>query len=337
MSSMRWGDQSIALPRMSSAAIMSAPFQKVPNPTMTPMKMAPFKSYGFRLARILIQSDMVSNLRVVGLLGLICLMPTSPNSSERQAFDLSVVVPTFNARARARATAETLHAGLAAAGLRAEIVIVDDGSRAAERPDASSMPETVRVVQLDSNCGKGRAVRTGLGVSEGGARIFTDVDLPYGIESVVECARRLNHGDVDFIFGDRSLPESKRLSHLQKRRRISSIVFRSAVLSIAGIQQPDTQCGIKGMRDRVAKAMIPRLRVDGFAFDVEMFRFVIDNHLSTSPMAVRLTNGDASTVRLIRDSAAMVRDLALIRARAASGHYRLEAGQLNAARVGKHE
>lgn len=248
-------------------------------------------------------------------------------------FDLSVVVPTFNARSRAHATAETLNVDLAAAGLRAEIVIVDDGSRVEERPVASSMPDWVEIVQLDSNGGKGRAVRLGLSASRGRARIFTDVDLPYGSQSVIECCRRLNRGDADFIFGDRSLKESKSLSRVRKRRRISSAVFRGAVLSIARIRQADTQCGIKGMRDWVARAMIPRLQVDGFAFDVEMFRFARDNHLAIAPMAVHLANGDDSTVRLVRDSAAMVRDLALIRARASRGHYRLNTAQLSDARL----
>lgn len=255
-------------------------------------------------------------------------MTTAEAPPEDPWVDLSVVVPTFNARSRAHATAATLHARLGAAGLRAEIVIVDDGSRVAERPDASSMPGSVRVIQLDSNGGKGRAVRLGLAASVGRARIFTDVDLPYGAESVIGCWERLNRGDADLIFGDRSLPESRSLSRPRKRRRISSVVFRGAVLSIAGIRQADTQCGIKGMRDWVAEAMIPRLHVDGFAFDVEIFRFARDNHLTIAPMAVHLANGDDSTVRLVRDSAAMVRDLALIRVRASRGHYRMDTAQM---------
>ena len=160
--------------------------------------------------------------------------------------------------------------------------------------------------------------------------MFTDVDIPYGRDSVVTCCEMLNRGDVDFVFGDRSLPESRILSRLQKRRRLSSVVFRGAVLTIVGLRQADTQCGIKGLRGAVATAMLPVLSVDGFAFDVEMFRCARDNDLAIAPMPVHLANGDDSTVRLIRDSATMLRDLLAIRARSARGHYRLKTAELTA-------
>ena len=185
--------------------------------------------------------------------------------------DLSVIIPTFNAKSRSRATVEALLSRLATTDIRSEIILVDDGSRPDERPDPSSVPAGVRVLQIDRNRGKGHGVRSGLGIATGRVRVFTDVDLPYGIDSVLECYEKLNRGDVDFVYGDRSLPESKILARLRKRRRLSSVVFRGAVMTIAGLRQADTQCGIKGIRGRVAEAMLPVLRVDGFAFDVEMF------------------------------------------------------------------
>ena len=245
--------------------------------------------------------------------------------------DLSVIIPTFNARSRAQATVETLQSRLAATRLRWEIVLVDDGSRVEERPDAATVPGGVRVLQIDRNRGKGHAVRSGLAVATGRARIFTDVDLPYGTDSILECFEKLDRGDADFVYGDRSLPESRILSRLQKRRRLSSVVFRGAVMTITGLRQADTQCGIKGLRGRVAAAMLPVLRVEGFAFDVEMFRCARDNDLSIAPIPVHLANGDDSAVRLIRDSATMLRDLIAIRTRSAQGKYRLKTAELAAA------
>ena len=249
--------------------------------------------------------------------------------------DLSVIIPTFNAKSRAQTTAETLVARLADTGLRSEIVLVDDGSREEERPLTTSMPSGARVLQVERNRGKGHAVRAGLGATSGRARIFTDVDLPYGTESILECYEKLNRGNFDFVYGDRSLPESRILARLRKRRRLSSIVFRGAVLTIAGLRQADTQCGIKGLRGRVAEAMLPVLKVDGFAFDVEMFCCARDNGLSTAPMSVHLANADDSTVRLLRDSAHMMGDLMAIRARSARGMYLLDSAQLTAERAAR--
>lgn len=246
--------------------------------------------------------------------------------------DLSVIIPTYNAKARASHTVETLHSRLASSGLRSEIILVDDGSRPDQRPDPAAMPAEARVIQLDRNRGKGHAVRTGFAAAAGRVLIFTDVDLPYGTDSVLKCYEGLDRGEADFVYGDRSLPESMILSALRKRRRLSSLLFRGAVFAIAGLRQADTQCGIKGFRGDVASAMLPSLSTDGFAFDVEIFRYARDNHLRTIPMAVHLANGDDSTVRLIRDSTTMLLDLLAIRARSARGDYRQKAGESPLAR-----
>ena len=123
--------------------------------------------------------------------------------------DLSVIIPTFNARSRAQATVETLQSRLAATRLRWEIVLVDDGSRVEERPDAATVPGGVRVLQIDRNRGKGHAVRSGLAVATGRARIFTDVDLPYGTDSILECFEKLDRGDADFVYDDKIILEVK--------------------------------------------------------------------------------------------------------------------------------
>ena len=239
--------------------------------------------------------------------------------------DLSVIVLTYNAKAHAQETVAMLRSALQNAGLRSEIILVDDGSRPEEQPDAIAAAPAVRVILLDRNRGKGYAVRAGLAAATGRVRIFTDVDLPYGTASVIKCYERLNRGGVDFLYGDRSLRESTRLSRMRKRRRVSSRVFRAIVSTVAGLRRADTQCGIKGMRGPVADAMLPVLTVDGFAFDVELFRCAEDNGLVSVPMAVQLTNNDTSTVRLIRDSANMLRDIMAIRARSRRGEYRLSA------------
>jgi len=236
--------------------------------------------------------------------------------------DLSVIIPTYNAKDRAHQTVKTLQTRLASTGLRVEILLVDDGSRPSERPDQAQLPSEAHVVQLDHNRGKGYAVRAGLLASNGARRIFTDVDLPYGADAIIACYEALGRGS-DFVYGDRTLPESTAISRQRKRRRLSSAVFRIAVASIAGLRQSDTQCGIKGLRGGVAEAILPLLRTDGFAFDVEIFRCAADNGLVVKPLAVVLANGDDSTVRLVRDSASMLKDLIAIRGRSLRGHYRL--------------
>lgn len=246
------------------------------------------------------------------------------NGINRGSVDLSVIIPAYNAKARATHSAVVLEQSLQNRSFTSEILLVDDGSRDAERPDRLELPADVRLLQVEENRGKGHAVRSGMTAARGRVRVFTDVDLPYGIDAILECYSILNSG-VDFVYGDRSLPDSKLLTPRRKRRRVSSIVFRGAVFTIAGLQQADTQCGIKGLRAEAAMAMLPLLQTDGFAFDVEIFRCAIDNGLKCQGISVHLqdANDADSTVRLLRDSTAMLRDLMAIRMRSLRGDYRL--------------
>lgn len=237
--------------------------------------------------------------------------------------DLSIVVPTYNAKQLAHQTAESLQSYLAGHGIGFEIVLVDDGSLPAERPDNGRLPAGARLVQLGQNQGKGAAVRAGLASATGRSRVFTDVDLPYGLESLMTCYRAIVDSGMDFVYGDRSLPTSSLVARPSWRRRMSSAVFRLAVSGIVGLRPTDTQCGLKGFSGPVADALVKVLRTDHFAFDVEIFKYARDNNLRVYQIPVQLVNEDISTVRLARDAMTMVRDLVTIRQRAARGEYRL--------------
>ncbi|MBA3341104.1 MAG: glycosyltransferase [Gemmatimonadaceae bacterium] len=238
-----------------------------------------------------------------------------------QVVDLSIIVPTYQAKALAHRSAAILHDFLGGLGLTFEVILVDDGSDPESRPDPRRLPAEARLVQLPVNRGKGSAVRTGLLDARGRCRIFTDVDLPYGLNSLVTCYETIR-GGADFVYGDRSLPASTLVARPSWRRRLSSVVFRSAVSTIAGLRPTDTQCGLKGFDGAVADALAPLLQTDHFAFDVEIFRCALDNGLDGRPIPVQLVNGDVSTVRLLRDSMTMFQDLVTIRRRAMRGDYR---------------
>ena len=91
-------------------------------------------------------------------------------------------------------------------------------------------------------------------------------------------------------------------------------------------QYRDTQCGLKAFRADVARQIFEHSRIDGFAFDVEVFFLVEQYHLSLAEVPVRVENSTRSTVRVVRDAARLVRDLFRIRSWAHQGLYDLAAG-----------
>jgi hypothetical protein len=83
----------------------------------------------------------------------------------------------------------------------------------------------------------------------------------------------------------------------------------------------DTQCGLKAVRNDVGQIVFSRMRVDGFAFDVELFHLVERYRLSLCEVPVEVVNSDRSTVKVVRDAWRLIRDLFRIRGWSRSGHY----------------
>lgn len=234
--------------------------------------------------------------------------------------DVSIVIPCYRAAGLARSAVAPLRSALEEAGLRWEIVVVDDGGGDFE-DDAFRGEQQVTLIRFPENRGKGAAVRTGMLRARGRARIFTDVDIPFGTAPVVEIAQRLLAGGARIVIGDRTLPGSTYRLQLGWARRIASLAFTAIVGTIVTSGLYDTQCGLKGMTSEVADALFPLLRIDRFAFDVELIQVARHHSLAIDRVPVRLERNETSSVRLPRDAAEGARDLFRIRSHQRRGDY----------------
>jgi dolichyl-phosphate beta-glucosyltransferase len=233
--------------------------------------------------------------------------------------ELSVVIPAFNSAAYIDATVGSVLAFFAAAGLDGEIVVADDGSTDGTA-DAIRGAVNVRVIRLPHR-GKGAAVRAGMQAARGGIRAFTDADLPYGTDALPLAMRYIRERHYHAVIGDRTLPGSAYEDAGPLRTALSelaSFVFRTLVTG--GIY--DTQCGFKVFRGDVAAEVFRLARIDGFAIDVEVIYLLLKYRLDVKRIPVRLERNAPSSVHVVRDSAAAVRDIASIRFNLARGRYR---------------
>jgi hypothetical protein len=92
----------------------------------------------------------------------------------------------------------------------------------------------------------------------------------------------------------------------------------------------DTQCGLKAMRSDVARVVFGHSRIDGFAFDVEVFHLVERYRLSLLEVPVEVVNSTRSTVHVVRDAGRLVRDLFRIRRWGRIGRYEAASSDLPA-------
>ncbi len=233
---------------------------------------------------------------------------------------LSVVVPAFREEARIATSVARLGEALAevdAAG-GVEIVVVDDGSD--DTTSAEAAGAGARVLTLEANRGKGAAVRAGMLAARGRTIAFIDADLAYPPEQVLTLLAEVESG-WDVVVGSRRHDRSVDVARARLLRSISGRFFNLVTAVVLLGHYRDTQCGCKAFRSDVARLVFSHTRVDGFAFDVEVFHLVERYRLSLTEVPVTLVLSEGSTVRVGADALAMVRDLFRVRRWSGRGVY----------------
>jgi dolichyl-phosphate beta-glucosyltransferase len=226
------------------------------------------------------------------------------------ALELSLVIPVYNQRTRAIQAVQEARTWLQERYRdRAELIVVDDGSRAGQALQEADLPPDVTLLRHDRNRGKGGAVRTGMARARGRYAVFTDSDLPFSLAPLPETLQRLRDG-ADVVIGDRLHPESVAETPVGPLRRLSSVVYTWMVNHALGLDFPDTQCGYKGYRIEAARDLFGRLEITSFAFDAELLLRARARGYRVVRQPVHLVHNDDSSVSLLRHAPGMVLDMA---------------------------
>ncbi len=228
---------------------------------------------------------------------------------------LSVVVPAFNEAGRLGPTLDRLADFAARLPGGAEILVVDDGSSDAtsgfaERPEYRAVPG-LRFLRLETNQGKGAALRAGVGASTGAEVLLCDADLSTPIEEYERLRAHLAGAQV--VLGSRGVAESKIGQRQPLYREFMGRMFNLVVrvVAVGGIR--DTQCGFKLLRGDVARTLFADLRIDRFAYDVELIWLARRRGFEVVEVGVVWIDSPASSVHALRDSARMLADILRIR------------------------
>jgi dolichyl-phosphate beta-glucosyltransferase len=234
---------------------------------------------------------------------------------------LSVVVPAFNEELRLGETLDELVSFLSCQHWDWEVRIVDDGSAdrtvAVAEEFAAKQPRVV--VQREPHRGKGGAVRAGLLAARAPFRFICDADLSMPASELPRFLPPQTTG-FDIAIGSREGHGARRIGE-PVLRHIAGRTFNFAVqqLMVPGIE--DTQCGFKMFTGRAADTIFPLVRVDGWAFDIEVLYIARQQRLKIIEVPIEWHYRRESRLSLARDGAAMLGELLKIRARAARGDY----------------
>ena len=245
------------------------------------------------------------------------------SKSETSAFQLSIIVPSFNEEVRLPASLHLIAAYVSSANYSTEVLVVDDGSKDRTAEVAASFADRIpnlRVLRNGENRGKGYSVRHGMQEARGEYVLFSDADLSAPIEEADKLLSALRQYDI--AIGSRALDRDLIEVHESLFREFAGIIFNRIVRIVLWLPFVDTQCGFKAFRRERCRIIFEQQRIERFGFDPELLYLARHHGLTATEIPVRWSHSPATKINMMRDSIQMFVDVFTIRWNSLLGRYR---------------
>ena len=232
----------------------------------------------------------------------------------------SIVIPAHNEENRLPGTLDQIFRFLAGQSFTYEVIVVENGSsdRTYEvAKEFASRYENLSVLQSDK--GKGAAVRHGMLAARGEYRFMCDADLSMPMEEIVKfIPPKLQ--DFDIAIASREAKGAVRYNEPSYRHWGGrGINFLIQTLILPGLN--DTQCGFKCFRAEVAQDVFQRQTLNGWSFDIELLYIARRHGYRILEIPIHWYHFADSKVSALRDAIRMISDIFRIHANARRGLY----------------
>ena len=185
-----------------------------------------------------------------------------------------------------------------------------DETEAVVRSRMASHP-SLRIHVDPAPIGKGGAIIAAGRLARGDLVGFVDADgatPPAAFDDLVA-----NIGDAGLIIASRALPGSVLDPRPGLRRRIASRIFNALVRTLFKLHITDTQCGAKLMTAEAWHAIVPRIGITRWAFDVDMLFKTRRAHYPIREIPTTWRDVTGSKIELARASFQMFLAIARLR------------------------
>lgn len=215
---------------------------------------------------------------------------------------VSIIIPVFNEENRLGKSLEQIFAFQKSFKEATELIIVDDGSWDSTPKILQEYAKNNDFVVLThkNNQGKGAAIRTGIGNSQGEKILFTDIDLSVPL-TFLESFNEVLIDEVDIVIGSREHPQSEIQTKQFWLREMAGYSFTVLTNALLQVGVSDFTCGFKLFRREVAKKIFDKQLINRWTFDAETLFLAKKYEFKVKEMPVIWSHGDGSKVRFPRD------------------------------------
>ncbi|MHC4122885.1 MAG: glycosyltransferase [Planctomycetota bacterium] len=235
--------------------------------------------------------------------------------------DLSVVIPAFNEANKIAKDIETAAEFMCKNNLKAEIIVVDDGSSDGTDKEAEKkqrqLPDNVKleVIRYERNKGKGHAVKVGMKETSGNYVMFADSGCCVPYLEVLKGIDMIENGECDIAHGSRKMGGCYIHKGQSLYRRACSRLFHFMIIHWMGILKAftDTQCGFKIYRGDVGRKLYEQCLTDGFMFDIEIILRAQRSGYEIKEFAIEWTCDRDSRLRPTKSLSSVIRELIAIK------------------------
>ncbi len=226
--------------------------------------------------------------------------------------DISIIIPAYNEEQRIVKNLKSALDYLQKQNLKFEIIVVDDGSDDNTVKVINNFNDSIKVIQLGKNLGKGAAVRTGMLSAKGKITLFSDADFSTPLYEMQKLIKKIDDG-ADICIGSRALDRSYVKKHQPFYREFMGKIFNQFVQFLVFKGITDTQCGFKAFKKEIANKLFSLSKINGFSFDVEILYLATKFGYKIEQVPVEWYNDTRSKVNPIKDSLSMFLELIKIR------------------------
>ena len=163
---------------------------------------------------------------------------------------ISVVLPCYNESESVGLCVDEAYAGIHAARLGGEVIVIDNNST--DNSIEVALSHRARVIS-EPQPGYGSALRAGIDFAQGSIVVMADADLTYELSGLLKLVEPILDETADLVIGKRILDSRRSMPFLH--RYIGTPVLTKLVkLATEGIELSDSQSGFRAFRkDKISE------------------------------------------------------------------------------------